>query len=441
MLLSSPQYSKIDVLMKRITIGVIFFIATAFLVTGGSLFKDSSAELVDRLGSSVILEKHNLHQNLDNIGSGALALHPKKQATLIPDLSRDLVFLAQTSRPDRKPAEGDLLIATRGSQDSLVIPLGQQVFLKREDRENGEILYHFSSLKTPLWIRPLSSRNGEIQMEVGCFSSSKDNESFVEELTQVLMQQSNSTISDKNNEPLYLSSLRSAKWWGNDTLLKKYGGQDYKSLSDKHKLEILSESGRQYYFFAVGDFLQWEDGFWTEVDFPMTNPSCPLAQIKTAQGNVLEIQVWDEKGFYPCNIKIDLQSPVKISHKNQLSSSTVRLRSATQVSCAFGKRRLILKEGDWLLKTAKSWRTLRRIKDIEDCIYHRLKGELFIFDRMEKLQGTLVMKGHLFDDMRTSMTPLSIPILSEEGGRPSSKKNTHNSSTQKKKGGPLRHEK
>ena len=122
--------------MQRVTLGVIFFIATAFLFAGWSLFKDPSSELIDRLGSSVILEKHNLHQNLDHIGSGALALHPKKQATLIPDLSRDLLFLAQTSRPDRKPAEGDLLIATRGSHDPLVIPLGQQVFLKREDRKS-----------------------------------------------------------------------------------------------------------------------------------------------------------------------------------------------------------------------------------------------------------------------------------------------------------------
>ena len=90
------------------------------------------------------------------------------------------------------------------------------------------------------------------------------------------------------------------------------------------------------------------------------------------------------------------------------------MRSSTQVSCLFGKKRLIVKKGDWLVRTASGWRNLRRAEEIEDCLYHRLKGELFIFDSIEKEQGKWTMHGHLFDIQRYFATPVSLPIDSEK---------------------------
>ena len=89
------------------------------------------------------------------------------------------------------------------------------------------------------------------------------------------------------------------------------------------------------------------------------------------------------------------------------------MRSSSQVAWTIGKRRFILKEGDWLLKVGRSWRNLKTEKDIEDCLSHRLKGELFIFDSIEKQQGKVFVKGHLFDEMRTHVTELKIPVATE----------------------------
>jgi hypothetical protein len=51
-----------------------------------------------------------------------------------------------------------------------------------------------------------------------------------------------------------------------------------------------------------------------------------------------------------------------------------------------------------------------------------LRGELFIFDSLEKEQGRMVMKGHLFDETRTVVQPLALPIDSEKPQGKSSRK-------------------
>ena len=43
-----------------------------------------------------------------------------------------------------------------------------------------------------------------------------------------------------------------------------------------------------------------------------------------------------------------------------------------------------------------------------------LKGELFIFDSIEKEQGRSVIKGNLFDETRTQVQPLMLPIDAEK---------------------------
>jgi hypothetical protein len=78
------------------------------------------------------------------------------------------------------------------------------------------------------------------------------------------------------------------------------------------------------------------------------------------------------------------------------------------------KRRIILKEGDWLIRSAKGWRIIKKSEEVEDYINHKLRGDLFIFDKLEKEHGKLVVKGHLFDEMRTNKQTMSIPIVSEK---------------------------
>lgn len=145
-----------------------------------------------------------------------------------------------------------------------------------------------------------------------------------------------------------------------------------------------------------------------------TKSDLPIARVKSVSAKAIEVEIWDEAGFHPLFYKIPISQPPRLQLKNEVMPSAIRLRNATQVSCALGKRRVILKQGDWLLKSGTGWRSLRKKEEIEQYLNHRLKGELFVFDGIEKEQGRLLMKGQLFDETRTQVLPFSMPIESEK---------------------------
>ena len=74
----------------------------------------------------------------------------------------------------------------------------------------------------------------------------------------------------------------------------------------------------------------------------------------------------------------------------------------------FGQTQDYLKQGDWLLKTASGWRNLKKLEEIDDVLEHRLRGELFLFEALEKQENALLLKGRLFDEMRTQSLPVSL---------------------------------
>jgi hypothetical protein len=140
----------------------------------------------------------------------------------------------------------------------------------------------------------------------------------------------------------------------------------------------------------------------------------PVALVKSISGKAVDIEAWDETGLYPIQLKIEPAVAENFSLKPEMTPSAIRLRSGNQVSCAFGKKRAILKKGDWLLKTANGWRNLRRSEEIDQYLHHRLRGELFVLDAIEKEQGRSMIKGHLFNASRTQMHTLALPVETEK---------------------------
>ena len=357
---------------------------------------------------------------LEEIGKGPLSLYPMRRSSSVPDLSREIIVLAKSSRPDTAPGQEVLLLTTKGNSHQKTVSSGEQIFLECIKNKDDEDSYVFSNKKTSLWIRPLLTGGDDVNLEVGVFSADLKTESFFEEISQVFVQQVKMALARSSADQTCFDTMRDAAWWGADALFKHYGGLEFKEMTQKHKIEIPSHFGSQIYFVEQGDCLQWKEGMWHLADVNHIDSLCPIAKVISLHNKGLEIQVWDEKGFYPQVIKLDRRSVPSSAAKNDFKISCIRMRSSSQLSCTVGKRRFILKEGDWLLKVGRSWRNLRRMKDIDDCLQHKIRGELFVFDSIEKQQGKIYLKGHLFDEMRVQITPISLPITSDEkeGGKP-----------------------
>lgn len=352
---------------------------------------------------------------LEKIGQGPLSLHSRKKKTILPDMSQEVALLAKNIRPGRDAKEGSFLLLLKSSHSERRIRNGETVFLACDPSPGGSLLYRFSDKKTPLWIRPNFLEKDKIFLEVGLFMPSKESEVFVEEKGQFVLQEEPFDWSEKFQNIVWLESLKTAKLWGPDLFLSKYGGDVFKELKNKFKIEILGEHVATFCFVGLGDFLIWDEGKWAPIERLALTGDKPLAHVKAISPRSMELEVWDSDGFYPQLIKLEMQSISRtVAVRPDQLPQSMRMRTTNQVSCSLGKRRCLLKPGDWVLKTARGWRSIKMPSDREDYLRHKIRGDLCVFDSLSREQGKLVMKGHWFDEMRTQVHSFAIPVEGDQ---------------------------
>lgn len=354
------------------------------------------------------------------IGAGGLALHPRHALGWISRLADELVLIAYNSRPDIEPKDAKILISLKNGKEQLNLSNGRIVYLKESEQGKG---LQSSEDATGLWAKPILLENGAVLIEAGRKLISKEGGQTGEEKGQFIVAEQGGVPSRYNpaNQP-FAKELKSGRCFPYDLFIQKYGGREYNSWREKAVIELSHGDLTYACFVSLGDYLLYDEGEWRLCASQELKADRPVAQVKAISGKAIDIEVWDETGFCPLQFKIELEKTGPSPFKSELMPSAIRLRSGTQVSCAFGKRRVILKQGDWLLKTSTGWKNLRRTEEIEQYLDHRLKGELFIFDAIEKEQGRFVMKGHLFDETRTQMQVLSLPIDADKSQGKASRK-------------------
>jgi hypothetical protein len=345
---------------------------------------------------------------LDAIGSGPLALHPRIACGWVSRIAEEFSVIAFNSRPDVLQKDAKILIGIRGKEQSTVNN-GKMIFLQERAEGKGLVL---SDTPTSLWVKPILLDNGNVLIEAGRKLISKEGALVGEEKGEFIA----FPAAHRENQAPSFAELKAASYVGQDSLILKYGGKEYASWRDKIKIEFIAGARSYACFVSSGDMLQYREGEWRTVAQDAVSADYPLAKVTAATAKAVEMQAWDESGCFSAQVAIEAYKHAPISVALDMLPTSLRMRSSTQVSCMFGKKRLIIKKGDWLLRTAAGWRNLRRADEIEDCLLHRLRGELFIFDGIEKQQGKYMLQGHLFDPLRINITPVSLPIDTEKKG-------------------------
>jgi hypothetical protein len=343
----------------------------------------------------------------ETIGTGGLTLHPRYALGWVSRLADEMVLMAYNSRPDAASKDAKMLISLKNGKELLTLSSGRVLFLKEASQGRGLCV---SETPTGLWVKPILLENGAVLIEAGRRLVSKEGQAGEEKGELMINPQGGVPARYNPTQQPYIKELKSARSFPSDLLIQKYGGREYASWREKMILELTQGGSSYACFVAKGEFLLYDHGEWKVSPLEELKKDLPIAYIKSASAKGIELEAWDETGFYPIQIKIELEKPNRFQPKPDSMPSGIRLRNGTAISCALGKRRVILKQGDWLLKTATGWRNLRKKEEIEQYLNHRLKGELFIFDVIEKEQGRLVMKGNLFDETRTQVQPFVLPI-------------------------------
>ncbi len=343
----------------------------------------------------------------DAIGTGPLALRPSPAHGWIARLADELSLIAYNSRPGVSSREVNILLGFKHSKEQLPILNATPFYLKESPEGKGLCV---SQEASAFWVKPILLDSGSVLLEVGRRVVTGEGQEL-EEKGQFIANLQGGASRYNPGQQEYALEFRGGSVFPYDVLMQKYGGQEFAPLGTQVVLELPSRCGSYALFVSAGNTLQYIEGEWQSVPFEELRPDLPVALVRAASEKGIEVDLWERSGFYTFPVKIEGKKLPAAPFPPEAMPSAIRLRTGTQVSCAFGKRRLILKQGDWVIKGANGWRHLRNAEDIQLYLQRRLKGDLFIFDGIEKeAQGKLTMKGHLFDETHTYMQSVSLPI-------------------------------
>lgn len=355
-----------------------------------------------------------LKENVDVISSGMFSLSGKQRASFSLEVFKELNVLAVSTRPDLLRSDPCIVLELNISGQKKTLTNGEIVFLDHEVSGDESSRLIFTNEKTPLCIRPLILDQSRTLIECTLEESVARNSLVMKRQDQEIVTLSENKSEERMAGLDYHHIISQGKFLGRDLLLEKYSGTALHSLKNKSVIRFKEGRDASVQFVAKGDFLKWENREWKAT---MLDDACkgkPIARIKTIGEEGTEIEIWDESGFGWGKIRLGKEYSKPAGSKIENIFTTFRSKTHQQFSCLAGKRRILVREGDWLLKTQKGWRVIRRLSEIDGIINRSLNGELLIFDQVFQDENKLMIRGHWFDEARSVCSPVQWTVVNEQ---------------------------
>ncbi len=343
-----------------------------------------------------LVDKKEEKKDYSKIGFGPLALYSKEISPQFSHIQKEVMVLGMLTRPDKTSPLAQVLVGIKGSLQKKIVGEGEKCFLGYIGAQDQ---LSFSEAPSLLSISPRKEM-GKIRFFVEC------NELEKTEL-DLKMQ---TTVPGEVLSSRPFQAIQGAKAWGPDRLLQEYGGPSYSAEKYSYQIDFLEDGLSSVVYITAGDYLSWDGKRWHKTPLSEALTEAPLAYVKMVSMNAIELDIWDESGFYSLTQKILVQHPLKVQSKIEEVFTSLRLKTATQVSAFLGKRRVVLKKGDWWIKSGKGWHSVKTLGEINAVLDKTMSGELFVVDDIEKWQGKTYLKGRLFDERRSNLQHVTLSI-------------------------------
>ncbi len=424
MLLQVPPALLLFLSFDRFFKWALFFIGILLLVIATLFFRllISEAPMTIEELKRPVKEQISAENQCVDICSGPLYLDNDRERHLLNLLASQIELVAASIKPGSIPNES-LLVQFKGSDEKRVLHKGEGVELIA-GQLNLTLLENDGKKALFLADLSLDGREKYSRRIEKSFSTAPSNQTLL--------------YSGEASYPACFKELASARYLGSDALLAIYGGSAYKGVASKGKI-LLGQAEERFLLLGAGDLIRFDaKGGWRLCREETLFPGEPLARIKELSAHEMVIDCWDETGFQMFRIQLSLASKQSVYPMLDKVFTSMRLRTAKEVTALLGKRRIVVREGDWWLKIDHTWRCLRKLKEIEDCIDNKLKGELFIFDKLQKKRGGYALTGHFFDSFHVESQKIEIPIHPVDERLPSPFPGDLEKRVKKKKSLPLR---
>ena len=335
-----------------------------------------------------------------------------------PDIASELVFLQHLIRPDCKKKNEVFLLGLEKSAQKRLVSIGEKVFLD----VNKEKKLIFSELETPFWIDLICKKENEMEVDFHvCFSEENGGVIF-EKNERLILQEKKDFVHSSGMEKGELGALTAFLGKVNicesDLLIEIYGGKSFDSV--KNSFRMCGESLSTPLYIKPGDLFIWRDGK-LEVGEGDTE-GYPLLLVRGIDQHKCEMWLWDKEGVYGKLITLQMTRGVPSSLKLQDFFLKLHQRTEASVTCQLHGRNVVLRKRDWLLYSKGRFRNLRTSDEVKDYLRYALKGELFIFDGIVKKDGVSLLVGQLFNEERSQVRKVEIPLSEKKKMIPTKKR-------------------
>lgn len=306
---------------------------------------------------------------------------------------------------------------SHGGVHRFLIRLGQSKQMKRVelparlDLEFGPSgVLQISEATSAFWLDcRLTSAN---ILEASLFYKTPSGENVQQAQWTPHLQETPFQSADEFPETSPFRELAESRWWGHDLLAEKV--QPGASIQ---RLEIGNPTKADLIDCSLSDWLIFKENKWHKCNSFESAAGLPLAHIKSVSPQALEIEGWNEASHVRLKLAHSVLPPLKIKPEELFSQ--LRVRSEKQVSCMLDKQCLVLRPGDWVLKTGLRWKTLRKKEERESVLQGKLTGDLFILDRIDAKGAAKNIVGDYYAPGRTQSLQIEYAQKTQKGSKKS----------------------
>lgn len=187
----------------------------------------------------------------------------------------------------------------------------------------------------------------------------------------------------------------------------KIAGMDYLFEGAATKKAVLLMDLKQIISLNINDVLYFVDGKWQKDKAH----SCPVAELKQ-EGLEFQFLVSDASGFFSHIHKLPKIND-EIFNVASMMPESIKVYESGVISCQIGHQRLILKKGDWVLKTQHVCQILKSKISLEKLIKFERYGPLCVIDDIQISKERSLVRGKIFSPLRIKAHPFEIeaPIM------------------------------
>lgn len=372
-------------------------------------------------------------ETYENLGETVLTLQHSPPTMQLPDLKGVLLYYGKNGRPDADQEHPLFHFALSCNNKEIhSAKFGEPLYLIF-DRSGTPCKYIFSpkNEKTHLWITAEKLEGNDIFVEVNLENDAGERITEPQAFAKIKLPEKDfSKVSGAGFEiggqrvDGSLFSRQKAKWFGVDRFLEQHGGDEYKNIVGKQRVDFGEGEDQYSVFMTLGDALIWNGKRWQEVSSGVDSLDKPLLVVKKLEERLLSCELWDKEGKSKTVLNL-LKSTEPPSNQVMQSLQTAFkfLGARTFKQCVFeiNGERVILTPSDWLLQTPKGWKKLATEEEIDNYVQRKLTGALFVFTGMIRKDEKQVMKGLLYSPSRNDVQSIEITLQAGGSGKAVSK--------------------